>query len=87
MATIFTGYRNYTRFYMSWDVVQQDIANNRSLVNWTVGIQAQPGWSPYWGSNAVKINSVYVDGQGNLASGTWSNITLNNGATLPLRSG
>ena len=87
MATIFTGYRNYTRFYLSWDVVQQDIANNRSLINWTAGIQAQPGWSPYWGTNAVRINSVYIDGQGNLASGTWSNITLNNGATLPLRSG
>lgn len=87
MATIFTGYRNYTRFYLSWDVVQQDIANNRSLVNWTAGIQGQPGINPFWGNNAIRINSVYVDGQGNLASGTWSNITLVNGQTVPLRSG
>lgn len=88
MATIFTGYRNYTRFYLSWDVVQQDIANNRSLVNWTAGVQAQPGGlNPYWGTNAIRINSVYIDGQGNLASGTWSNISLRAGQTLPLRSG
>lgn len=87
MPTIFTGYRNYSRFYLSWDVAQQDIANNRSLINWTAGIQGQPGYTAYWYSNAVRINSVYIDGQGNLASGTWSNITLANGATVPLRSG
>lgn len=86
-ATIYTGYRNYTRFYLSWSVAQQDVPNNRSLINWTAGIQAQPGWSPYWGSNAIRLNSVSIDGSGNLASGTWSNITLKAGQTLPLRSG
>ena len=87
MATIYTGYRNYTRFYLRWDVAQQDIANNRSLINWTAGIQGQPGINPFWGTNAIRINSVYIDGQGNLASGTWSNITLVDGQTVPLRSG
>lgn len=87
MPTIYTGYRNYTRFYLSWDVAQQDIANNRSLISWTAGIQGQPGINPFWGTNAIRINSVYIDGQGSLASGTWSNITLVNGQTVPLRSG
>lgn len=87
MATIYTDYRNHTRFYLSWDVAQQDIANNRSLINWTTGVQAQSGWNPFWGSNAIRINSVYIDGQGNLASGTWSNISLVSNQTLPLRSG
>lgn len=87
MDTIYTAYRNYTRFYLSWSVGQQDIANNRSLINWTAGIQAQPGFNPYWGTNAIRINSVYIDGQGNLASGTWSNISMTGGQTLPLRSG
>lgn len=85
--TIYTGYRNYTRFYLSWSIGQQDIANNRTLINWTAGIQAQPGFNPFWGTNAIRINSVYIDGQGNLASGTWSNISMTSGQTLPLRSG
>lgn len=87
MPTIYTGYRNYSRFYLSWNVARQDIANNRSLINWTAGIQGQPGYTAFWYSNAIRLNSVYIDGQGNLASGTWSNITLSNGATVPLRSG
>lgn len=84
---IHTGYTNNARFYLEWSTGGQDIANNRTLIHWTAGIQAYPGRSSYWYSNAVKIYSVYIDGQGNLASGTWSNIILNNGQTVPLRSG
>lgn len=87
MADIYTGYRNHTRFYLTFNVAQQDIPGNRSLINWTVGVQGESGWTAYWYSNAIRVNSVYVDNQGNLASGTWSNITLSNGQSVPLRSG
>lgn len=86
-ATIYTAYRNYSRFYLKWSEGDQDIANNRTLIHWTAGVQGQPGYTAYWYSNAIRLNSVYIDGQGNLGAGTWSNITLANGASVPLRSG
>lgn len=86
-ATIYTAYRNYSRFYLTWSEGGQDIANNRTLIHWTAGVQGQPGYTAYWYSNAIRLNSVYIDGQGNLGAGTWSNITLANGASVPLRSG
>lgn len=86
-ATIYTAYRNHSRFYLTWSEGGQDIPNNRTLIHWSVGVQGQPGWTAYWYSNAIRLNSAYIDGQGNLAAGTWSNITLANGATVPLRSG
>lgn len=86
-GTVNTGYRNYTRFYIDWSESTQDITNNRTLINWTVGIQAQPGWTPYWGSNAVRINSAYIDGQQVAGSQTFSNLSPSNGGKIGLRSG
>lgn len=77
MATsglVYSAYGNHSRFYLAWQVASQDIANNRSLINWQVGLEIQAGgW--YWGSNSVKIYSINIDGSGSLGSGTWSGIS------------
>jgi len=69
---IFTARRNTSAFYLKWQVATQDIANNRTKVNWQAGLDIDGGY--YWLSNAVKINSIHVAGGGSLGSGTWSNI-------------
>lgn len=87
MASMYTGYYNNARFYVDWSEGEKDTANNKTLIHWTAGLEAYPGRSSYWYTNAVKINYLYFDNSGNLASGTWSNIILDNGARAPLRSG
>jgi hypothetical protein len=72
-ATIYSAYDGGTRFYMSWQLASQDIANNRSLIRWQAGIQITGGW--WWGSNSIKIYSVHIDGGSSLGSGTWGNIS------------
>lgn len=84
---IYTGYQNYTRFYMRWWLVQQDVPNNRSLISWEIGVQGTAGATAYWYSNAVRIDSGYLDGQHVQGSITFSNITLAGAALKPLRSG
>lgn len=73
-GTAYSAYGNGSRFYMVWQLSQQDIANNRSLISWQAGLEIQSGgW--FWGSNSIKIYSITVDGGGSLGSGTWSNIS------------
>jgi hypothetical protein len=85
-GTIYTAYRNYTRFYMSWSLAEQNIAGNSSRITWEIGVQGQPGYTAYWYSNAIRIESGSVNGEGT-GGGTYSNITLANGASRALRSG
>ena len=86
-GTIFTGYQNHTRFYLSWQLAGQEIANNRSLINWQIGIQGQAGFTAFWYSNAIRVNSGDIDGGGSLGSGTWSNKTLAGTQSIQLLSG
>lgn len=86
-GSMYTGYYNNARFYVDWSEGDQDTANNKTLVHWTAGIEAYPGRSSYWYTNAIRINYLYFANSGNLASGTWSNILLDNGSRTPLRSG
>lgn len=86
-GSISTSYSNYTRFYLNWQIVEQDIANNRTLIKWQVGLYGQPGYSTFWYSNSIKINSIHLDGGGSLGSGTWSDITVSGGQSVQLKSG
>lgn len=72
-GTILSGYATTSRFYLNWQIATQDIANNRTLINWQAGINIEGGY--YWGSNAVRIDGVNINGSGNLGSGTWSNLS------------
>ena len=86
-GTIYTGYQNYTRFYLSWQLSTQQTDNNRSLINWQIGIQGTSGYTAYWYSNAVKVNSAEINGGSSLGSGTWSNKTLAGNQKIQLLSG
>ena len=86
-GSIYTGRRNYTRFYLDWSLADQDITGNRSLIKWEIGVQGQSDQIAYWYSNAVTINSGYVNGDKVAGSSTYSNITLSGSGKHKLRSG
>lgn len=74
MATsgrINSGGGNSTYFYFQWQLAGQDVGGNYSVINWQAGINISGG--AYWLSNAVKIYGTYINGGGNVGSGTWSN--------------
>ena len=75
-GSIYTGRRNYTRFYLDWSLADQDITGNRSLIKWEIGVQGQSDQIAYWYSNAVTINSGYVNGDKVAGSSTYYNIKL-----------
>lgn len=69
------GFSGGSYFYMQWQLAGQDINGNYSVINWQWGLSiAGGGW--YWGSNAIKSVSGYING-GNLVFGanTWSNLS------------
>lgn len=78
MATsgaVYSSYAKNSCLYVNWSVGDTDIANNQSRIDWTAGVWVGSG--NLWYSNAVKINSIYIDGGDSLGSGTYSNITSN----------
>ena len=72
---------------MSWSVGKQEIENNRTRIDWEIGVQGQSGTVAYWYSNAVRINSAYISGSRISGSYTYSNITLSGATRRGLRSG
>lgn len=86
MATsgrIGTGRHNNTQFYFQWQQAWQDVGGNYTRINWQAGINMSA--QTWWYSNAIKINGVWINGSGNITSGTWSNI--NGTGDRELRSG
>ena len=71
-GTVYSSYGRNSRVYVSWSVAETDITNNRWKLNWEAGIIVEK--NDYWYSNAVRIDSVYIDGGDSLGSGTYSNI-------------
>lgn len=74
-GTVYSSYAKDSRLYVSWNIAETDKVNNRSKISWTAGVIISGGNK--WYSNAVKINSVYIDGGESLGSGTYSNFTSN----------
>jgi len=82
-----SGTLRNSHFFCFWQEVGQDINGNYSNINWQAGVYTGTDSAhDYWYTNAVKINSVYVNGQ-NVGSGTWSNIGLDGGGNHQLLSG
>jgi len=69
-----------SRFYVEWNLVSQNIANNTSTISWRAGL-AIARWD-LWYLNAVRIDGGNVHNQG-IPGGAWSNIF----GTTQLRSG
>lgn len=83
---IYTSRHNYTAFYLDWSEEWiSDGASNYSNISWRVGAHAS-GATVTWYSNAVKILSSNLGGNG-LTTGTWSNITISNGQSYQLGNG
>lgn len=83
---IYTNYMNKTAFYLDWSEEWiSDGASNYSNISWRVGVHASGGYAT-WYSNAIKILSANLGGNG-LTTGTWSNITINDGADVQLGNG
>lgn len=72
---VYSSYARNSCLYVHWSVGDTDIVNNRKRIDWTAGVWVGSG--NLWYSNAVKINSIYIDGGDSLGSGTYSNITSN----------
>lgn len=73
MAT--SGYVNTnteyeSHFWVRWSLESQNIAENYSIINWSCGVT--PGHQ--FGTNAIKMSDVYINGDYVYAGGTYSNI-------------
>lgn len=66
---------NFSKFYFQWQLSSQDIDDNRSRINWQWGLETSSG--AYWGSNAVKSVSGYINGSKVFGGNTWSNVSGN----------
>lgn len=83
---IITGTSNYTRFYLSWQKTDENIAENKTYIAWQVGIEATTA-SATWRSNAIKVYDVYINGNKVSGGGTWSNKTVSPNNPIQLLSG
>lgn len=75
-GTVNTNVVSKSNFYVYWSQVSQDVANNKTRINWAAGIYTGTSSShDSFYSNAIKIYSVYINGTLVSNGGTWSNIT------------
>jgi len=84
---IYTNRSNSTAMYLDWS--EEWISNgndNYSNISWRVGFHNSSGGTVYWYSNALKILSSNLGGNG-LTTGTWSNITIGPGASVQVGNG
>lgn len=73
----------YSTFYVSWSRTSYSVASNESTISWEAGLIITNG--AYWQTNAVRINSIYINGDEVLSNKTYSNISGN--GTHKLASG
>jgi len=62
-----TAYDSF--FWVKWSTESQNIAENYTTINWSCGVT--PGHQ--FGTNAIKMSSVYINGSYVYAGGTYSN--------------
>jgi hypothetical protein len=66
------GFSGGSYFYFQWQLAGQTA--NYSTINWQWGLYIAPGgW--YWGSNAIKSLSGYINGGQAFGANTWSNLS------------
>jgi len=75
-GTVTSGTLKHSYFYVTWQQVSQNIANNYTTINWQVGLNCgtSSGWDA-WYSNAVKVNDLVINGSSVLSNATYSNIS------------
>lgn len=59
-----------TRFYVTWTQTSQSIENNATTIHWEIWFENH--WEFY--TNAVKVNSLVIDGTTVYGEHTWSNL-------------
>ena len=70
-----TGTLKNSKFYLNWQVASQNIAGNYTTLNWQAGLNISN--NDKWYSNAIKLNSVVINGTTVYGGGTFSNLTTN----------
>ena len=81
MATsgrVYTGYIADSRFYVEWAQSKQDVEGNYTVISYTIGLNN----GDWWYTNALKINSVVINGSTVLSNKTYSNITAQGDVVL-----
>ncbi len=83
-----SGKLKNSTFYVNWQQASQSTSGNSTTINWQAGLNTGGATSnyDYWYTNAVKINSLYINGT-NVCSGTYSNVGLDKGKDYQLASG
>ena len=71
-----TGTLKHSKFYVNWQVGDTNIPENYHTINWQVGLNCgtSSGWDS-WYTNAIKINSLSINGQTVMSGNTYSNIS------------
>jgi len=74
-GTVNTNTYSKSHFYVNWQQASQSTGDNSTTINWQAGLYTGTSSShDSYGSNAVKIYSVYINGSLVSSGGTWSNI-------------
>lgn len=70
-----SGTGNFSKFYFQWQLAGQDPNANTSTINWQWGLNISN--SAFWGSNAVKSVSGYIDGNLVFGANSYSGLSGN----------
>jgi hypothetical protein len=70
-----SGTLKHSSFYVTWQQVSQNVAENYTSINWQAGLNCGTSSWDAWYSNAVRINGVTINGSSVLSSTTYSNIS------------
>lgn len=85
-GSVSTNTISRSHFYVSWTQASQSIANNTTTINWVAGLYTGTSSAhDEFYRNAVKINSVVINGQTVYSNGTFSYVT--SGGNNDLASG
>ena len=79
-GSVYSSYARSTRYRVDWERTDFSISGNWSKIKWTLYLES----GNYWYSNAVVIDSIYINGTKVLGSTKWSNYYV---GTYELTSG
>lgn len=68
-GSVYSSYARSTRFRVDWNRIDYSINGNWSKIKWTLYLES----GNYWYTNAVVINSIYINGTKVLSDTKWSN--------------
>lgn len=80
-GSVVTNKLRNSHYYLNWQVASTNIEGNYTDINWQAGIDTGGN---YWYKNAMKINSIVINGTTVFSGGTYSNIE---GGSRELASG